>query len=122
MSAVSTVFALAAPAKESCADVCGPIFLEKDPGVDLPWRIVADVLGVPALQLGHPLALQVLAKADDTLVAHAAPPVELAAGRNGADCTVRTPASTSRPPTIVDSATVSPSNATAEKSVTSGSR
>jgi hypothetical protein len=121
-SAVTVVFSLAAPAKERCADVFGPSLLVENPGKDLPWRIVPDVLLVSALQDRDPLVRRVLAKADDTLVAHAASRVELTRVRDGAICTVRTPARTSRPPSMVVNATVSPSSATADRRVTTGSR
>ncbi|PIB40964.1 hypothetical protein AOA59_26260 [Pseudomonas sp. 2822-15] len=35
------------------------------PGARLPWRLVAQVLGVAAGQLGHPVAVAVLVEAED---------------------------------------------------------
>ena len=37
----------------------------RDPHADLPRRIVPDMLRVPALELGHPVALLVLVVTDD---------------------------------------------------------
>ena len=119
-SAVTVVFSLAAPAKEWCADVFGPSLLVENPGKDLPWRIVPDVLRVSALELCDPFVLKVLMKAGDALLAHAfSNRRELA---EGAACTARTPPRTSRPPRSVDMSTVSPSSATAASRVTRGSR
>ncbi|MDQ0706169.1 hypothetical protein QF043_004961 [Pseudomonas sp. W3I7] len=35
------------------------------PGARLPWRLVAQVLGVAAGQLGYPVAVAILVEADD---------------------------------------------------------
>src|SRR5215208_683180 len=92
-----------------------PLLLVENPGKDLPWRIVPDVLFVSALQPCNPLVLRVLSKADDTLLAHRPSSfTQLASIREGAVCTVTTPTKTSRPPTMVDTATVSPRSATAD--------
>jgi hypothetical protein len=119
-SAVTAVFSLAAPAKEWCADVFRASLLVENPGKDLPWRIVPDVLRVSALELCDPFVLKVLMKANDALLAHASSNGrELAEGEA---CTARTPTNTSRPPRSVDRSTVSPSSATADSRVTRGSR
>ncbi|PIB63980.1 hypothetical protein AOA62_16040 [Pseudomonas sp. 2995-3] len=35
------------------------------PGARLPWRLVAQVLGVAARQLGHPMVVLILMETDD---------------------------------------------------------
>ena len=40
-------------------------FRRGDPDPDLPRRIVSDMLRMPALELGHPVAFLVLMVADD---------------------------------------------------------
>ena len=100
-----------------------PRLVMKDPGKNLPRRIVPDMLGVSAFQLCDPFALRILPKADDLSLAQCQSSfAPLTTVRDGSAWTVRTPTSTSSPPTMVDSATVSPSRTTAERSVTNGSR
>lgn len=47
------------------ADPTRPALGRRDPLADLPGRIVSHVLAVPATELGHPVALDVLMESDD---------------------------------------------------------
>ncbi len=51
--------------REFAADVRGATFGGEDPGAEGPGRVVADVLGVAALQVGDPVGLLVLVESDD---------------------------------------------------------
>ena len=52
------------------AEVGGAAFGGGDPGADAPGRIVADVLGVAAVQVGDPVAAVVLVEGDDFTESH----------------------------------------------------
>src|SRR5579872_2543032 len=56
---------IAENAVQSSTNESAPPFLGGHPGADLPGRIVADVLGVTALEIGDPVPLLVLVKAND---------------------------------------------------------
>ncbi len=66
---------IALAARQRGAEPSRPPFGRQDPGVHLPRRRVADVLGVSAFELGDPVLLRVLSKADDALLAHGDLPV-----------------------------------------------
>jgi hypothetical protein len=46
-------------------DVRGATFSSQEPGAESPGRVVADVLGVAAGQIGDPIAFEILVKRDD---------------------------------------------------------
>ena len=56
---------VALAARKGLAESLGPTFLSDYPGPIGPWRIVAHVLVVTALELGHPMALLVLVETHD---------------------------------------------------------
>jgi hypothetical protein len=53
----------------------GPSRLGRHPGPHLPWRRVADVLGVSALELGDPVPLGILVEPHDGSVGNHPSPV-----------------------------------------------
>ena len=61
---------VALPAGQRCAEPSRAPFGRQDPGAHLPRRRVANVLRMAACELGDPILFQVLAKADDALLAH----------------------------------------------------
>jgi hypothetical protein len=56
---------IARAARKCLAESLGATFLRDYPGPIGPWGIVANVLVVAALKLGHPMALFVLVEAHD---------------------------------------------------------
>ena len=56
---------LAGDALQPLANHAGPAVVGENPRTHLPRRVVAHVLGVAALQVGHPVILGVLVKTDD---------------------------------------------------------
>jgi hypothetical protein len=66
---------IALAARQRGAEPSRPPFGRQDPGAHLPRRRVANVLRMPAFELGDPVLFQVLSKADDPLLAHGDVPV-----------------------------------------------
>src|SRR5262249_35816371 len=52
-------------ARQLFAELSRTAFRSDHPGPILPWRMVAHVLRMPALEVGHPVAVGVLMKGDD---------------------------------------------------------
>jgi hypothetical protein len=44
--------------------------LSGDPGANLPWRIVSNVLSMATFEIGHPVVLIVLMKTDNSAFHH----------------------------------------------------
>ena len=61
---------IALPARQRCAEPSSAPFGRQDPGAYLPGRRVSNVLRMSACELGDPVLLRVLPKADDALLAH----------------------------------------------------
>jgi hypothetical protein len=57
---------IAIAARKCLAESLGPTFWRNYPGTLGPWRIVANVLVVTALEFGHPMVLFVLVEAHDS--------------------------------------------------------
>jgi hypothetical protein len=64
--------------------MCLPAMSRDDPGADLPRRIVAHVLGMSALQVGHPLPFVILMKSDDATL-HVRPHYQWSLRRQGSE-------------------------------------
>lgn len=60
-------FLVAAEAIEFAAEPSLPAFLRRRPQAHAEWRLMADVLPMPARQIGHPISMFVLMKTDDLL-------------------------------------------------------
>jgi len=58
-------FSGAVHALEGMAQIAAPVAGPQYPGPLLPGRVVADMAGVAALQIGHPMTLLVPVEADD---------------------------------------------------------
>jgi len=56
---------IAVLALEFVAEAGGAAFGGEDPGAESPGRVMADMLGVPAREVGNPVGLLVLVKGDD---------------------------------------------------------
>lgn len=63
-----SVFTVAVFACEALAEFGGAAFGCRDPWPVGPWRVVANMLGVAALEVGYPVTCVVLVKAGDTAV------------------------------------------------------
>jgi hypothetical protein len=50
---------------EESIEPAGPSFCRRDPGPDLPRRVVPSVLGMPALEVRYPVTFVVLVKPRD---------------------------------------------------------
>ena len=60
-------FLVAADAIELAAKPSLPAFLRRRPQANAERRLMADVLPMPARQIGHPISVFVLMKTDDLL-------------------------------------------------------
>jgi hypothetical protein len=66
-------FLVAADAIEFAAEPSLPAFLRRRPHANAERRLMADVLPMPARQVGHPISVFVLMKTDDLLFHHRPP-------------------------------------------------